>query len=182
MSLYCMENSRTAEQLAEMQRLEAAGECLFCPDIIEKHLRQVVIKKTDHWIVSPNEFPYKGTSRHLLLVPLKHVSDILDLDSAAQQDFWCALAWVREEYNLTYYGLGVRNGSLEPIFLLFRGEVRAEEEDLQLAVAVDRLGELGELVAQLVQLALVAAHLEEGLGVYAGCVGHLLVVLRSRQG
>ena len=27
-----MENFRTAEQLAEMQRLEAAGVCLFCPE------------------------------------------------------------------------------------------------------------------------------------------------------
>ena len=31
-----MENFRTAEQLAEMERLEAAGICLFCPDELSR--------------------------------------------------------------------------------------------------------------------------------------------------
>ena len=39
-----------------------------------------------------------------------------------------------------------------PVALLGRGEVRAEEEDLQLAVAVERVGELAELLADLVEL------------------------------
>ena len=60
----------------------------------------------------------------------------------------------------------------EPLLLLRRGEVGAEEEDLQLAVAVDGVGELAQLLLQRVQLAFVAAHLEEGLGVYASGVGH----------
>lgn len=110
MALYCLENSRTAEQLAEMQRLEAAGECLFCPDVIRRHDRQVIAWETAHWIVTPNEFPYQGTALHLLLVPHQHAGDVLDLDPAAQRDFWHALAMVRERYDLTYYGLGVRNG------------------------------------------------------------------------
>ena len=69
-------------------------------------------------------------------------------------------------------GLGARDRPLDPLLLLRRGEVGAEEEDLQLAVAVDGIGELAQLLLQRVQLAFVAAHLEEGLGVYASCVGH----------
>ena len=66
MSLYCMENFRTADQLAEMQRLEADGVCLFCPDGLRSHPRQKIRLNTPHWTVTSNEFPYKGTALHLL--------------------------------------------------------------------------------------------------------------------
>lgn len=105
-----MENHRTAEQLAEMQRLEARGLCLFCPDGLREHARQRVLAETKHWSITPNEFPYPGTALHLLLVPGQHAGDLLDLDADVQADFWTALAWVRDSYGLRYYGLGVRNG------------------------------------------------------------------------
>lgn len=105
-----MDNHRTAEQLADMEELEARGLCLFCPDGLAEHGRQRVLWETSHWSITPNEFPYKGTALHLLLVPRQHVGDILDLDEAARADFWTALGWVRDRYELTYYGLGVRNG------------------------------------------------------------------------
>jgi diadenosine tetraphosphate (Ap4A) HIT family hydrolase len=93
-----------------MERLEAAGICLFCPSGLRASHRQRMLLETSHWTVTPNEYPYRGTSFHALLVPHKHVSDMLDLDAESQQDFWNALAAVRERYGLTYYGLGVRNG------------------------------------------------------------------------
>jgi ATP adenylyltransferase len=105
-----MDNHRTAEQLAEMQRLQADGVCLFCPDVLREHGRQRVLTRTRHWTITPNEFPYAGTALHLLLVPHQHVGDLLDLDPGAQADLFTALAWVRDRYELTYYGLGVRNG------------------------------------------------------------------------
>jgi ATP adenylyltransferase len=111
--LYCMENYRTAEQLAEMRRLAAEGVCLFCPDGLrwqDGQGRPQVLRETRHWIIRPNEFPYPGTRLHLLLVPRAHADDILDLEADAQADFWTALGWVRERYELTYYGLGMRNG------------------------------------------------------------------------
>jgi ATP adenylyltransferase len=105
-----MENFRSAEQLAEMRRLEAAGVCLFCPDELGRHAGAAGFLHTRHWTVLPNDFPYAGTSLHLLLVPRQHAGDLLDLDAAAQADFFTALAAARERYGLGYYGLGVRNG------------------------------------------------------------------------
>lgn len=111
MRLYCTDNYRTEEQLAEMRRLEAAGVCLFCPGPLRSHARQRVALETGHWTVTPNEFPYRGTGLHLLLVPHEHVNDLLDLGPDALADFWSALRQVRERYGLTHYGLGVRNGN-----------------------------------------------------------------------
>ena len=68
--------------------------------------------------------------------------------------------------------VGAADGALQARRLLRRGEVGAEEEDLQLAVAVERVGELAQLVADRVELALLLGHVEEGLGVYASCLRH----------
>jgi dihydrofolate reductase/diadenosine tetraphosphate (Ap4A) HIT family hydrolase len=105
-SYYYLENSRGEAQSDDMRRLEAEGRCLFCPG--QEAL--AVLHKTPQWTIVPNRFPYRGTRLHLLLVPDDHVTDMADLSAAAQADFWSALAWVREQYALTYYGLAVRNG------------------------------------------------------------------------
>jgi ATP adenylyltransferase len=109
--LYCTDNYRTGDQLAEMLRLEAAGICLFCPESLRSHARQDVLFETRHWAVTPNAFPYRGTKLHLLVVPQRHVNDMLDLDEEALADFWTALKRIRERYSLDHYGLGVRNGN-----------------------------------------------------------------------
>ncbi|MFJ6739050.1 HIT family protein [Streptomyces sp. NPDC091279] len=110
MSLYYFGNCRTEDQRAEMERLDRAGVCLFCPDVIRAHDRQQILWETPHWIVTPNEFPYTGARLHLLLIPKDHVTDLVDLTAPARADFFDALASVREKYALDHYGLGVRNG------------------------------------------------------------------------
>jgi ATP adenylyltransferase len=109
-SLYCFENARTGEQLAEMRRLDAEGVCLFCPEGLARHARQQILFQTRHWTVTPNEFPYRGTSLHLLLVPDQHAADLLELATEVRQDFWLALGAVADKHQLSHYGLGVRNG------------------------------------------------------------------------
>lgn len=110
MNLYCFENARTPEQLAEMERLERLGICLFCPEAVTTLHSQPIHWEGEHWTVISNAFPYNGTSLHLLLVPKVHVSDMIDLPSEAQQEFWTALSEIRQIYGLTHYGLGVRSG------------------------------------------------------------------------
>jgi ATP adenylyltransferase len=111
LSLYCTDNYRTEEQLAEMRRLEAAGICLFCPDSLREHARQRVLFETAHWAVTPNAYPYAGTRLHLLAVPHRHVNDMLDLGDSALADFWAAMRLIRKRFELDHYGLGVRNGN-----------------------------------------------------------------------
>jgi ATP adenylyltransferase len=109
-SFYCFGNVRSPAQLAEMRRLDAAGVCLFCPEYLASQSRQQMVLSTEHWSVTPNEFPYPGTSLHLLLVPHEHAGDLLELSEAARADFWVALAAVAQRHRLGHYGLGVRNG------------------------------------------------------------------------
>jgi ATP adenylyltransferase len=112
-SLYYLGNARTAEQVEDMRRLEAEGICIFCPEHLAADPSQRVTHRTAHWTVTPNEYPYRGTRLHLLLVPDEHVTDIVDLTPEAQADLWVALSWVRDHYGLSYYGMAARNGECE---------------------------------------------------------------------
>jgi ATP adenylyltransferase len=113
MSLYCFENHRTEEQLRRMRWLESQGVCLFCPNGLKEYAGLSPVWQSDLWTIAPNDFPYKGTRLHLLLIPREHVLDIVDLSDAARAGFWGALTFAREWYNLDHYGLGVRNGRCE---------------------------------------------------------------------
>src|ERR1019366_6724183 len=64
----------------------------------------------------------------------------------------------------------------EGLLLLGGGEVGREEEHCQLAMLVQRIGELGELLAQLVELALLAGDLEQRACVDLGELLHQLCV------
>lgn len=110
MSLYHLDNARSDAQTAYMRQLEADGVCVFCPAHLSADPGQEILHRTAYWTVTPNRYPYAATRLHLMLVPDEHVTDLLDLSPAAQQDFWAALGWVRDRHELRWYGLGIRNG------------------------------------------------------------------------
>ena len=111
MPLYYPGNSRDAGQRAEMVRLEMGGTCVFCPEQLSAGPERRLLHQTTWWGVTENKYPYRGSRLHLLLVPAVHVPDILALSESALADFWKALAWVRENYALQFYGLGMRCGN-----------------------------------------------------------------------
>ncbi|GAB1690731.1 HIT family protein [Krasilnikovia sp. M28-CT-15] len=111
MPLYHLSNYRTERQLADMLRLEADGICIFCPPHLDHDAVQRTVYRNEHWAVTPNEFPYRGARLHLLMVPHDHVTDLADLDPQAQASFWKTLSWIRDRYDITSYGIGVRNGN-----------------------------------------------------------------------
>ena len=112
MNLYYLGNSRSDHQTEEMIALEAAGVCIFCPDQLQRSGPKEIIYQEGGWTVTPNDYPYAGTRRHLLLVPSEHVDGLTDLSPQIQAHFWDALAWVKSELGLSYYGLGARNGDM----------------------------------------------------------------------
>ncbi len=93
-----------------MLRLAAAEACLFCPEHLNSGPEQRVLWQTNWWSVTENRYPYSGAKLHLLLIPTLHASDILLLPEDALADFWVALRWVKDNYSLEFYGLGVRCG------------------------------------------------------------------------
>jgi ATP adenylyltransferase len=114
MALYYLGNHRTDDQLQEMLRLEAAGVCVFCPRQLFDDPGRPAVLRTTHWTAITNQYPYRGTSLHLLLVPDQHVVGMTDLGQDQREDFWRVMTAVQARFDLAYYGLGVRNG--DPMF------------------------------------------------------------------
>lgn len=103
--MYHLSTARSDAQRAEMQRLTAAGECVFCPPIA-----QPVLHRVGWWSVTPNRFPYSEASTHVLLVPTEHVLTLGALSARAKDDYWLALEWTVRHFELDSYVLKARCG------------------------------------------------------------------------
>lgn len=108
--LYYLGNSRSQAQTDDMIEKEAKGLCIFCPEHLRTDPAQRIAYENEHWMVTPNQYPYLGTEYHFLIVPKKHVTDVLDLSPVAFAEIHDALGWIRETHNLTYWSFGSRNG------------------------------------------------------------------------
>jgi hypothetical protein len=68
--------------------------------------------------------------------------------------------------------VGVGDRAVQPVLLLDRREVGREEEHLQLAGLVERVGELAELVPDEIELVVLGRDLEQRAGVDRGDLLH----------
>jgi ATP adenylyltransferase len=81
--LYHLPAARTEEQRERMRRLEAERVCVFCAP----HHAEPILEG-EHWYVVENDFPYAGTTAHLLIVPRVHVASFDELPDEAGAELW----------------------------------------------------------------------------------------------
>src|ERR1044072_9859327 len=86
--LYHLDAARTAAQRQYMERLEAAGLCIFCREHIADFHAEPVEYDGQHWVVTKNAYPYTGTSAHYLIVARRHGSSFDELPDAAGGRLW----------------------------------------------------------------------------------------------
>ncbi len=110
--LYYLGNSRSQAQTDEMIGLEAKGICIFCPEHWNRGGGKVVLHENAGWALVDSDYPYPGTSRHMMLLPREHVSMLTDLSPVARASYWEMLDYVVANYGLTYFGTGARNGDM----------------------------------------------------------------------
>jgi len=111
MPLYNFDAARSQPQREEMERLDREGVCLFCPEHIHRAKNPIEIE-TEHWMVKKNDFPYKNTSLHLVLIPKTHVPTIAELPPEAQSEFMPLVVKCETVYQLGSYALAMRSGDM----------------------------------------------------------------------
>ena|SRR3989344_5939607 len=84
--IVCMNNVQRyygdrPDLVEENRRIEESGKCPFCPDGI-KDKGFVIIGETSGWTLVLNQFPYKGSTAHILVVPKRHIVSSLDLKTS----------------------------------------------------------------------------------------------------
>lgn len=102
-------NARIPEQKKDMEDLAEAKACLFCPQGLALKGKRVFHRGT-HWYVTPNDFPYKGATVHVMIVPNRHVTGFGDLTTEEFLELPTMIAWVNKEFEIKGAGLFCRYG------------------------------------------------------------------------
>jgi ATP adenylyltransferase len=107
---YDFRHARVEAQMEKMKLLVERGICAFCEAHFEEYHDNPIEFQTKHWIVSRNDYPYVGTSLHLLLVPKEHVRFIRELSPDARTDMMAVLVEIEQRWQLPSYAIGMRVG------------------------------------------------------------------------
>jgi len=95
-----------------MQDLESRGICAFCPENVSVETTSPVELETKYWLVKKNDFPYKGSKQHLLIISKKHVDSLGKLSDSARHEFMDIVSQLENEKNLVSYAVGIRSGDM----------------------------------------------------------------------
>ena len=82
--LYHLPAARSEDQRAYMEDLEERGICVFC----REHQRAEIHLQGEHFYVTRNLWPYRGTKEHWLIVPNAHVRAFDELPDEAGAELW----------------------------------------------------------------------------------------------
>ncbi len=105
-------NSRTKEQLERMEIVEKLNVCPFCEEGLEKIHKLPIEKETINFFVTKNAFPYEGTSHHYLIIPKKHIREVLEISPKMWAEIGELFNWIVESIPMKFGGVFLRFGDL----------------------------------------------------------------------
>lgn len=85
-NLVDLRNIRGSDQQARYQESLDNGVCMFCRENIEQYHESPVIKEGENWYVIKNDWPYKHTRNHLLIVARQHWVKLEEITAEAMAE------------------------------------------------------------------------------------------------
>ena len=107
---YDLRHARVKAQTQKMRGLIDQGICAFCEEYFEKYHDNPIEFQTKHWIVSKNDYPYKRTKLHLLLIPKQHAAMVSGLSQDVRAELMEVLVEVENRWKFPSYAVGMRVG------------------------------------------------------------------------
>lgn len=95
-----------------LRRIEQGGYCPFCEEHFLKSHQQPILITSDHWLVTPNNWPYEGSVHHLVFIARAHVEKMEDLSPEAWGDLHNVHRQIVETKGLTGGTLFLRSGDM----------------------------------------------------------------------
>jgi diadenosine tetraphosphate (Ap4A) HIT family hydrolase len=105
-----VEHGREKRQVKQMRQIAKDGVDPFDWKILPKYHKPPVLRRGKFWLVTENEFPYKGTAVHLLLIYRKRVRFPSETAPAAWTELQRHLAWIEKQHSLKSASLVMRFG------------------------------------------------------------------------
>ncbi len=106
-----VDQSRTEGQRKVMEQIQDDNVCPFCPEHLSKYHKEPILKESDHWILTKNQWPYENTKNQLLAIHKKHIEHIAELNQEASKELFELFQWGAKEFNMPGGALCIRFGS-----------------------------------------------------------------------
>ena len=107
-----IKNARTTEQLEKMKKLQKNGICAFCRKNFEDYHNAPILKETEYWIITNNDYPYDGLKKHFLLVYKEHIQHIDQINIEGFVDFLKNIKWINKKFKIKAGSLFIRFGDI----------------------------------------------------------------------
>jgi len=105
-----LDNAREDEQKQVMKDIINADHCPFCLENLNKYHKQPIIKEGKYWLLTQNQWPYKHTRHHLLVIYKQHATDLSELDIESGKELLEFVAWAQKEFKISGGGFAMRFG------------------------------------------------------------------------
>lgn len=107
-----LNNVRDPEQLNRMKELKKRNGCHFCGEDFVKTHTSPIIYKNKGWFITANDFPYKGSAHHYLIVSIKHITEIGKISPKLQIELFKAISWLKKHLKSKGESVFVRSGDM----------------------------------------------------------------------
>lgn len=106
-------NSREVDQIEVMKKIADEAHCPFCEENLRLYHKNPILKEGEYWIATKNQWPYKHTKHHLLLIYKKHAIKLAELDSAAGTELFSMIKELEKEFEFEGGGFAMRFGDTD---------------------------------------------------------------------
>jgi len=107
-----LKNARVEEQRKVMEMIQKEKFCPFCPEHVSKSRLKPVIKQGKYWHIRENQWPYKNTRVHLIIICNTHVEKLSEVCPEASKEFLELAEWTENEYQISGGAIGLRFGDI----------------------------------------------------------------------
>ena len=107
-----LDNARLDEQRRVMENIVSDDVCPFCPEHLEKYHKQPILRSGEHWVLTPNQWPYENTRVHLLAIAAYHAESLNDLKKGSMDELQEHFQWAEFTYKVAAGGLAMRFGDV----------------------------------------------------------------------
>ncbi len=109
--LVAVGNSRSVAQKNLMQKCADANSCPFCK--INREVNPKDLRVGKYWRVMPCAFPYHEHTHHILLMTIRHITDIRKVTPAMWAEWGRLNNWVIRKFNIPGGGIVIRFGDFK---------------------------------------------------------------------
>lgn len=93
-------NAREGEQIEVMKKILSEGHCPFCKEQLDLYHKKPILKETKNWVLTENQWPYKKTKKHLLVILKNHSSNLNDVPEGAFEEIGELFKWAEKEFKM----------------------------------------------------------------------------------